>query len=153
MNIPIRVLAIRAVASFSIAICVLTTFHFAEILPKMSDATETAGTGSQLTLLFFGWVIFSPLVETAFLAILYKTASNYLCLKSSAVLAAVILSALHGFIWWAWPFVVVIPLLIFTIPFMQEKKSTWAALLPSALTHAFHNLYGFVCLSVVYRTI
>lgn len=150
MNIPIRVLAIRAVASFLIAVCILAVFYFSGILPQSSDTSETVMTGGQMALLFFGWVIFSPLVETAALAILYKIASNYLPLKSSAALAAIILSALHGLVWWAWPFVVFLPLLIFTIPFVQEKHSTRAALLPSALTHAFHNLYGFLCLLVVY---
>lgn len=153
MSIPIRVLAVRAVLSFTIAVFVLSIFYFSGILPQSSDASETVVTGSQILLFFFGWVIFSPLLETAVLAVLYKIASNYLPLKSSVVLAAGILSALHGLIWWAWPFVVLFPILIFTIPFVQEKHSTRAALLPCALTHAFHNLYGFVCVLIAYRTV
>jgi hypothetical protein len=64
-------------------------------------------------------------------------------------LAASLLAAFHGLIWWAWPIIVFVPFLIFSIPFTQHSASIRSAIVSSALTHSFHNLYGFVGFIVV----
>jgi hypothetical protein len=60
-------------------------------------------------------------------------------------------AALHGLIWWAWPLIVLVPFLIFVIPFVQQQKSYKKAFLSSAATHVFHNLYGFLCFLAFYK--
>jgi hypothetical protein len=135
------------------AILVIASLLYLDLAPDNSAAAESVITASQITIMFFGWVIFSPVIETLFLSVIRKVASNYLSDKPSAVLAASVLAASHGFIWWAWPIIVFIPFLIFSIPFMQHSASTKSAIVSSALTHSFHNLYGFIVFIVLHRMV
>ena len=144
-------LAIRAIASFLVATCVLSLLYMAGLVPDLSGTDKEIISGGQLATIFFGWVVFSPLAETAVIAAVHEVASNVVKPRNAALIAAITMAALHGLIWWAWALIVVVPFLIFVIPFVQKQDSFKEAFFSCAATHAFHNLYAFLCFLVFYR--
>lgn len=95
---------------------------------------------------FLGISFFSPIVETLALAGLNRTASAFLSPTSAAVLAAVILSAAHSLIYWAWGIIVLLPMIIFSLPFASVKRRMKDKMTNSFIRHAVHNFIALVAL-------
>jgi hypothetical protein len=95
---------------------------------------------------FFGVSFFSPIVETLALAGLNRTASAFLSPISAAILAAVILSAAHSLIYWAWGIIVLLPMIIFSLPFASVTRRMKDKMTNSFIRHAVHNVITLVSL-------
>ena len=145
----IRTLAVRAIGSVAVAATLALPLFYFGIAPSSADVDESSLDIVELTLLFFGLVLFSPLAETLLFAAIFKSANVYLSSAKSMVVAAVALASLHGLVSWAWGVAVFIPFLIFGIPFMRQDTSLKRAILASAITHAFHNSYAFILIVIV----
>ena len=142
-------LAVRAIGSVAVAAMLALPLFYFGIAPSSADVDESSLDIAELTLLFFGVVLFSPVVETLLFAAIFKSANVYLSSAKSIVVAAVALASLHGLISWAWGVVIFVPFLIFGIPFMRQNISLKRAIFASAITHAFHNLYAFILIVIV----
>lgn len=123
----------------------------AGLVPDQSEAAKEVMSGSQLATMFFGWVVLSPLAHTAIIAAVQEVASNLVKPRMATLIAATTMAALHGLVWWAWALILLVPFLIFVIPFIQKQESYKEAFLSCVATHAFHNLYAFLCLLMFYR--
>lgn len=150
MSDSLRLSASRALASFVAAVLVLVAVLYFDMPASTTTISKDAMTMGEWALMLFGRVVISPSLETLALAALFKGASCWMSEKNSALIAATILAGLHGLARSAGPFVVLVPFLIFALPFWQHPESTTKAMASSALTHAFHNLYGFVCVLVLH---
>ncbi|WP_155944727.1 hypothetical protein [Pseudoxanthomonas sp. Root630] len=139
----------RAVASFCIAVGVALVLY-ALVDPPVRDTEGSCSAGGHV-LLFLGLVFFSPLVETLVLAILYSLSRFFFNSLVSTCFAAVALASLHALVWWGWAVIVLVPFMLFAIPFSVSSDTIEKKFMYSLMMHSFHNFYVF--LAVILATL
>lgn len=147
--IEVRNSSKKAILSFFAALTV-ASFIFMLGCQSKQEGSELALTPGELALTYFGLVIFSPLVETFVLAVLFRICAYKLTYHYSKAIAALIIALSHGLVWWGWALVMIVPFQIFAGPFGRYDLTFQQAYVRSAMTHAFHNLYVLVVLTALY---
>ncbi|HLM54140.1 MAG TPA: hypothetical protein VK325_11260 [Pseudoxanthomonas sp.] len=77
MKESIGTLALRAFGGFTAAVVLVSAAFYLDLLPVDARGERGDPASGELTLLFFGWVVFSPVVETLLLAALFRIFSVY----------------------------------------------------------------------------
>lgn len=132
----------RAVASFFIAVGVALMLY-ALVDPPVRDNDGACG-ASGYALLFLGLVFVSPVVETLILAIIYSLSRLFFNSLVSTCFAAVAMASLHALVWWGWAVIVLVPFILFAVPFSVSSDTVEKKFIYSLMTHFFHNFYVFL---------
>lgn len=95
-------------------------------------------------LVWFGALIFSPLVETLALAWGVRLLVGRLGNRGASMLSGLMLAVVHGGVFWAWGVISLGPALIFSMPFARPDLVSEERFARSFYTHAFHNAAALV---------
>jgi hypothetical protein len=85
-------------------------------------------------------VLIGPALETLALAgIFYGVRVHISSATTAAVVAGTALAAMHSIAFWGWGLVILIPFLIWSLPFRNENEPLIVRAKKSFLLHAMHN--------------
>lgn len=134
---------IRVFLSSTSALLVAITLVFVGVdLPSdlHGELTRELTLGSALFIVLIG-----PALETLVLAgIFYGVRVHISSATTAAVVAGTALAAMHSIVFWAWGLVILIPFLIFSLPFRHENEPLIVRAKKCFLLHAMHNSVGVI---------
>lgn len=134
------------ILSFICGCAVALVLYAANVIPNEAGEGPTATSGEDLAAMFFGLVLFSPIIETLLLSLVFKFFSLKISAGYAAPLAGATVAAAHSFVHLAWGVVVFVPFLIYASPFVDLNVPFLKRMISSSLIHAFNNLLVFLVL-------
>lgn len=87
----------------------------------------------------FGAIIFSPVMETACMVLVFVIVKKLTAVPAAAIVSGVSLIVAHGVWYWAWAFIVAIPILIFSMSLAEENLELACRAKVACLSHVVHN--------------